>query len=340
MRRRKKPATYARDRIKDAVPPTAFREPPIMSIPTFTLNNGAKIPAIGLGCFLGEPGGGDQIREMVETALKLGYRHLDSAAYYATEEDVGKAIRSSGIPREEIFVTTKLNGTDHARVEAAVDESLRRLDIGYIDLFLVHSPQGFDETGRPFQPEESPTIVETWKAMEKLIGTGKVKSIGVSNFTVKLLDILLAEAAIVPAVNQIELHPLYPQFAEQEYCKSKGITITAYSPFAIGQKDLIEHPTLKEIGSRTGHSPTQVIMGWLLKKGVAAIPKSATHQRMVQNIQFADFSADEEAKIDAIHKVPGFHRTSWGKWCVDGKWAGWTYEQLGVALTDGGHVKA
>ncbi|TCD67472.1 hypothetical protein EIP91_012333 [Steccherinum ochraceum] len=311
-----------------------------MSIPTLTLNNGAKFPAIGLGCFMGEPGGGDQTREMVETALKLGYRHLDTASFYANEEDVGKGVRNSGIPREEIFVTTKLNGTDHGRVEAAVDESLRRLDIGYIDLFLMHWPQAFDETGRPYQPNESPTFVETWQSMEKLIGTGKVKSIGVSNFSVKNLKILLAEATIVPAVNQIEVHPLYPQFAEQEYCKSKGIVITAYSPFAMGQKDLIEHPTLKEIGSRTDHSPTQVIMGWFLKKGIAAIPKSATHKRMVQNMQFADISAEEEAKIDAIHKAPGFHRTSWGHWSVDGKVAGWTYEQLGWALTDGGHVKA
>lgn len=124
-----------------------------------------------------------------------------------------------------------------------------------------------------------------YAALTHMSPTGKVKSIGVSNFSVKNLEILLAEATIVPAVNQIEVHPLYPQFAEQEYCKSKGIVITAYSPFAMGQKDLIEHPTLKEIGSRTDHSPTQVIMGWFLKKGIAAIPKSATHKRMLQNMQ-------------------------------------------------------
>ncbi|TCD64297.1 hypothetical protein EIP91_004275 [Steccherinum ochraceum] len=312
-----------------------------MSIPTFTLNNGSAFPAIGLGCFMGKPGGGDESREMVETALKLRYRHLDTAVFYANEEDVGKGIRNSGVPREEIFLTTKLNGTDHGRVEAAFNESFERLNIGYIDLYLMHWPQGYDpQTGRPYQPDESPTFVETWKAMEKLLDTGKVKSIGVSNFSVKNLEILLAAATIVPAVNQIEVHPMYPQFAEQEYCKAKGIVVTAYSPFAMGQKELIEHPTLKEIGARTGHSPTQVIMGWFIKKGVAAIPKSATQKRMEQNKKYADITAEEEASIDAIHKVPGFHRTSWYEWCKDGNVAGWTYEQLGWALTDGGHVKA
>ncbi|TCD61500.1 hypothetical protein EIP91_008366 [Steccherinum ochraceum] len=284
-------------------------------VQVFTLNNGTIIPSIGIGCFVGKFGANEEACEMVQTALKLGYRHFDTAALYGTEEGVGKGIRSSDVPREEIYVVTKLQESHHGRVREAFDESLGRLGVGYIDLYLMHWPQGEDLT------------------------TGKVKSIGVSNFSVKNLKILLAEATIVPAVNQIEVHPLYPQFAEQEYCKSKGIVITAYSPFALGQKDLIEHATLKEIGSRTGHSPTQVIMGWLLKKGIAAIPKSAIYDRMFKNIEYADISSEDMVKIDAIHKTPGMHRMSWGHLCVDGKVNGWTYEQLGWNLVDGGRVK-
>ncbi|TCD61498.1 hypothetical protein EIP91_008364 [Steccherinum ochraceum] len=305
-------------------------------VPVFTLNNGSTIPAIGLGSFMGKFGDNNE-----EARKVVGYRHIDTAAAYGTEAGVGAAIRNSGVSREEIYVVTKLAPGPHAaRVKEAFEESLAQLNVGYIDLYLMHWPQSDDPaTGRTLQPDESPNFVDTWKAMEKLLDTGKVKSIGVSNFSVKLLEILLAETTIIPAVNQIEVHPLYPQFSTLEFCKSKGIVVTAYSPFGAGQKDLIEHPTLQEIGSRTHHSATQITMGWLLKKGVSAVPKSATHVRMVQNLKYAELSAEDETKIDDIHKAPGMHRMVWGFMCVDGKINGWTYEQLGWPLTDGGFVQ-
>ncbi|KAG8952561.1 hypothetical protein FRC00_006702, partial [Tulasnella sp. 408] len=153
-------------------------------------------------CWMGNPGAAEACEKMVKTAIGLGYRHLDTAAGYRNEESVGKAIRESGAPRSEFFVTTKLWNGDHGRVAGAFEESLARLGLEYIDLYLMHWPQAQTADGRTLQPDESPTYVETWKVMEELLETGKVKSLGVSNFSVKTLEVLLDQATIVPAVNQ------------------------------------------------------------------------------------------------------------------------------------------
>ncbi|TCD64898.1 hypothetical protein EIP91_003474 [Steccherinum ochraceum] len=328
-------------------------------VPTFKLNDGHSIPAIGIGCFIGKPGGGDQVREMVEHALKIGYRHIDTAFMYENEQYVGQAIRNSGVPREELYVVTKLFGTYHGNVEEGLDKSLKALGLDYVDLYLMHWPQGYDPaTGRPLGSNEHPTFVDTWKAMEKLPATGKVRSIGISNFSVKNLDVLLPQVTTVPAVNQVwssfhvqissmilsrvllkmEINPFYPQPAVREYCKKKGIHITAYSTFGLGNADLLSHPVLQTIAARTGYTTAQVITGWVIKKGYSSIPRSFNHDRLAQNLKYAEITSEDEAKIDVMYKAPGVHRTSWGHFCADGMILGWTYEQLGFNIRDGGSV--
>jgi len=288
---------------------------------------------------MGGPGGADDVREMVEYALKIGYRHIDTAYAYQNEEYVGKAIRNSGIPREEIYLVTKLTQAHHGSVQEAFNISLKQLGVDYVDLYLMHWPQALDsKTGRTLPADESPTFVETWKEMEKLLDTGKVKSIGVSNFSEKNLDILLPQVKVVPAVNQVEMHPLLPQLDLLDYCNRKGIILTAYTPLGKGHPDLMEHPVLKQLTMRTGCTTAQVIMGWLIKKHVVAIPKSANHIRLQQNLTHIEISDEDEKKIDAIHKAPGMHRSMISYHGDDLKVFGWTYEQLGWPFKKGGVI--
>ncbi|KAH8108095.1 Aldo/keto reductase [Cristinia sonorae] len=303
-----------------------------MALPSFPLNNGESIPAIGAGCWISTPGGVDDAREMVENALKIGYRHIDTAFAYQNEESVGQAIRNSGIPRDQIYLVTKLYDIHHGSVQEGLEISLKQLGVDYVDLYLMHWPQARDpNTGKVLQPNEHPNFVETWKAMEQLLDTGKVKSIGVSNFSRKNLEVLLPQAKVIPAVNQIELHPLLPQLDLLEFCREQKIVVTAYSPLGQGHPDLITHAVLKDIALRLGGVTTaQVIMGWFVKKGIVAIPKSSNPARLRENITYADISADDEAQVDAIHRVPGMHRTLLMKYHEPGgKLFGWTYEQLG-----------
>ncbi|KAG9042767.1 hypothetical protein FS837_010402 [Tulasnella sp. UAMH 9824] len=265
-------------------------------------------------CWMGNPGTGEACEKMVKTAIGLGYRHLDTAAGYRNEEFVGKAIRESGVPRSEFFVTTKLWNGDHGRVGEAFEESLARLGLEYIDLYLMHWPQAQAADGRPLQPDESPTYVETWKAMEKLLEIGKVKSLGVSNFSIKTLDVLLGRATIVPAVNQVQLNPCLPQNELRAYCKSKGIHLTAFSP--LGQ---INSPL---------HSEDDV-----------------THVAEKYNItsaQVVHIEDEDMVLIDRIHKKPRMHKQlfpSSNVRYVGGKRLtfGWTNEQLGWQLDDQGN---
>ncbi|KAH8108096.1 aldo/keto reductase [Cristinia sonorae] len=307
--------------------------------PSFSLNNGRTIPAIGVGCWMGAPGGADDVREMVEYALKIGYRHIDTAFAYQNEEYVGQAIRNSGIPRDQIYLVTKLHDVHHGSVQEGLDLSLKQLGVDYIDLYLMHWPQARDPvTSRILRPDEHPTFVETWKEMEKLLESGKVKSIGVSNFSVKTLEILLPQAKVIPAVNQIEMHPLLPQLDVLDYCRKKNILVTAYTPLGRGHPDLMEHPVLKEIRTRLGGTSVQVVMGWFVKKGVVAIPKSANQTRLKENLAYVSISSEDEAKIDAIHKEPGKHRSMIGYHQPDGTVFGWSYEQLGWPFKKDGVV--
>jgi glycerol 2-dehydrogenase (NADP+) len=267
---------------------------------TFKLNTGASIPAIGLGTWQSEPG---EVGQAVEAALKAGYRHIDTAAGYGNEKEVGEGIRASGVPREEIFLTTKLNNPDHKRVAEAIDESLKNLGTDYVDLYLVHWPSSTDPNdSKKHYPDWD--FVDTWREMQKLVGTGKVKAIGVSNFAIKNLERLLNDPSckVVPAVNQIELHPGNPSPKLVAYNTSKGIHSSGYSPLGSTNSPLSNNATLEKIAKAKGKSPTQVLLMWGIQKGWSVLPKSVTPSRIEANFALDDWSlTDEEiAKIDAI----------------------------------------
>ncbi|KAI0084598.1 Aldo/keto reductase [Irpex rosettiformis] len=314
-------------------------------VPQFTFNNGIKVPSVGMGCWMGADGGLDKIEDMCKNAIKNGYRHLDTACGYNNEQLVGKAIRESGVPRSEIFLTTKLGNSDHGRVREAFEDSLAKLGVEYIDLYLMHWPQAIISAsggfaGQALQPDESPTLVETWKEMEKLLDTGKVKSIGVSNFSIKTLETLLAHAKVVPVTNQIELHPLYPQFELQKYCQDKGILLTAYSPLGQGRPEFFQDSDYAKIVEAHKVNPAQIAISWLVQRGIIAIPKSANVERMKTNITLISLSPEELTTVSSIHKKTGQHRSlmTYGG-SKPGEVFGWTYEQLGWNLKEGGFVK-
>ncbi|KAG9081196.1 hypothetical protein FRC07_014591, partial [Ceratobasidium sp. 392] len=263
-----------------------------MTVPKFKLNTGVEVPAVGLGCWMGQVGGGEETYQMVKLALKLGYRHFDTASRYGNEEGVGRAIRESGIPRSEIFVSTKLVDWDHDDPARGLENSLKALDIEYIDLYLMHWPiarlGGRD--GKICQPDESPTFVETWLGMEKLLANGKTKQIGVSNFSITNLEILLEKATVLPAVNQVELHPCYPQHKLLQYCTSKEIHLTAYCPLGQYKSPFFSDSVFVEAAESLSKTlsktitPSQVVLSWAVQRGTIVIPKSANENRLKQNI--------------------------------------------------------
>lgn len=243
---------------------------------------------------MGSRGGGERVYGMVSSALKAGYRHVDTADGYGNEEEVGRAIRDSGIPREDIFVTTKLNNTDHHRVQEAFERSLKALDIGYIDLWLMHWPQGTQD-GKALKPDESPTPNETWAEMVKVYegsgkgkGKGKVRAVGVSNFGVPILKSLLAATSVVPAVNQVELHPCLPQENLRRFSADNGIVLTAYSPIgqpAPGQvSPLLTDESVKEVARKHGVTEGQAVLSWGVQHGIVVVPKSENPERIKANI--------------------------------------------------------
>ncbi len=252
-------------------------------IPALTLNNGHAIPQLGFGVFQVPP---DQVIEPVETALEAGYRLIDTAAAYGNEDGVGKALANSGINRDELFVTTKLWNADHGYDNAlrAFDTSLSKLGLDVVDLYLIHWPT-------PGRGE----FVETWKALEKIYAEGRARSIGVSNFTIHHLNRLRSEATVVPAVNQIELHPRFPQDELRAYHREHQIATEAWSPIGQGQ-GLLDDPTVKTIADAHGKSPAQVVLRWHLQlggSGHVVIPKSVTPQRIRENLEVFDFELDD-----------------------------------------------
>jgi len=309
------------------------------SVPTFTLNNGVKIPAVGLGCWMGDSKSGEQTEEMVKLALKVGYRHLDTAFHYGNEAHVGNAIRASGVPRTEIFLTTKLACSDHDDVAKGCDTSLKALNCEYIDLYLIHWPQA-TLNGKTIQPEESPTILETWKQMEQLLDTGKVKSIGISNFSIKLLEEFLPHVNIVPAVNQLELHPALPSHDLLAYCRSKGIHATAYCPLGQYNSPFLKDAKMEEIAKSISEDTTsaQVVLSWAVQRGTSVVPKSSNEGRLKKNLELVKLSDSQMRAIDDWHKT-GVHRSL----CAypedkRGYVMEWTLEQLGWSLNDDMYV--
>ncbi|CAL1711153.1 unnamed protein product [Somion occarium] len=306
-------------------------------IPHFTLNNGVKVPSVGMGCWMGQPGGGEIVEEMCKNALKVGYRHFDTAFGYGNEEHVGKAIRESKIPREEIFVTTKLTNKHHHCVKEGLEMSLRNLGLDYIDLYLMHWPQA-EIDDRVLDPDEHPTFIDTWKDMEKLLESGKVRAIGVSNFSIKLLDKLLPQCTVVPATNQVQLHPCLPQSELKIYCEDHGIILTAYSPFGQYNPLFFTDSDFLHIASRHEATPAQIAISWAVQRGTIVIPKSSNFERMKQNISLVTLTEEEMETINLLHKKPGMHRSLLTHYAAEGRIFGWTYEQLGWPLGHDGRV--
>lgn len=257
----------------------------------FVLNNGVKIPCIGLGVFRVEDA--KVAYETVKMALSVGYRHIDTAMIYGNEEAVGRAIKDSGVPRQDIFLTTKLWNADQrsGEIQEAVDASLKRLDTDYVDLYLVHWPV-------------KETYVSVWKEMEHLYKQGKAQAIGVSNYNPHHLDDLLKTASIVPAVNQIECYPYLAQENVINYCKSKKIYPQAWGPLGAGKSDVLNDALIVELAKKYGKTPAQIVLRWNLERGVIVIPKSVHKERLIENLSVTDFelSADDVAKITSLNK--------------------------------------
>jgi len=255
-------------------------------VPSVRLNNGVEMPQLGFGVFQVPA---DEVVDPVRTAIESGYRLIDTAAAYQNEEGVGKAIADSGVDRNDLFITTKLWNSDQGYDEAlrAFDESLGKLGLDSVDLYLIHWPL----------PKRD-RYVDTWKAFEKIYSDGRARAIGVSNFTERHLNRLFEETGIVPAVNQVELHPRLPQEDLRAFHAAHGIATEAWSPIGQG-KGLLEDPTIASIAESAGKSPAQVVLRWHMQLGNIAIPKSVTPDRIQQNIEIFDFELSD-ADMGAI----------------------------------------
>ena len=252
------------------------------------LNDGNSIPAIGFGVFLVEPNG--PTYEAVKKAIQAGYRHIDTAAAYFNEEDVGKAVRDSGVSREEVFITSKLWLQDYG-YEAAkngIDASLQKLGMDYMDLYLLHQPYG-DVTG-------------AWKALEEAKKEGKIKSIGVSNMTPRLWKEFTAQFDTVPAVNQVECNPFFQQKELRKLLDEKGVRVEAWYPLGHGSKELLETPAIQSAAEKYGKNAGQVILRFEVQEGIIALPKSTNPARIAGNIDIFDFELTD-AEMDAIRAL-------------------------------------
>ncbi|KAH9845537.1 Aldo/keto reductase [Teratosphaeria destructans] len=262
---------------------------------TFTLNTGAKIPAVGLGTWQSKP---NEVREAVKAALLAGYRHIDTALAYGNEHEVGQGIKDSGVPREEIWITTKLDNPWHKRVEEGITSSLKSLGVDYVDLYLMHWPSSTDPDDlKKHYPDWN--FINTWQEMQKIPASGRAKNIGVSNFNIRNMEKLLNDPStkIVPAVDQIELHPNMPSPKLLEYLKEKGIHATAYSCLGSTNSPLANDSTLKKIAENKKLTTAQVLLLWGLQRDTSVIPKSVTASRIESNFQLDGQSlTDDEMK--------------------------------------------
>ena len=261
-----------------------------MSVPSISLNDGHTIPQLGFGVFRVEPA---ETERIVSDALEVGYRHIDTAAVYGNEEGVGRAIAASGIPRDELFVTTKLWNSDQGTQSAfdAIDLSLQKLGLESVNLYLIHWP-------RP----DLDRYVETWRALEQIRADGKATSIGVSNFTPAHLARVIAESDTVPAVDQVELHPAFAQVPLRDYAREHGIAVESWGPLGQGKYDLFGMAPISAAAAAHGVSPAQVVVRWHLQNGLIVFPKSNSRERMAENFDVFGFelSADEVAAIDGL----------------------------------------
>lgn len=268
---------------------------PIEDIAGAVLAGGIAMPRLALGVF--RSGAGDGTRAAVLAGLQAGYRHIDTAAIYRNEAEVGEAIRASGVPRADLFVTTKLWNDDHGYDSTlrACERSLAALALDYLDLYLVHWPV----------PDQRRA---TWRAMEHLLAQGRCRAIGVSNYMPRHLDELLSDAQVPPAINQFEIHPFLQQRVVVEHCRAMGIAVAAYSPLTKGRR--LGDPTLVAIAQRVGRTPAQVLLRWSLQKGYIVVAKSAARTRIEENRGAQEFVLDAMtmAELDALEDGT---RTAW-----------------------------
>lgn len=255
------------------------------------LNNGTEMPCVGLGVFRME--NDVETQAVIETALSIEYRHIDTAAIYGNEEMVGNAIKKSGISREDIFITTK-SWNDNQRngtVMEGFEESLEKLQTDYVDLYLIHWPV-------------KEKFVDTWKVFEKIYESGRAKAVGVSNFKRHHLEQLKKESSLIPAVNQIELHPYLIQQEDLDYCQQEGICVEAWSPFAANKLDLFKEKIIVDIAEKYSKTPAQIILRWDIQRKVVVIPKSSNAERLKQNIDIFDFQLTDEdiSRINSLNK--------------------------------------
>jgi diketogulonate reductase-like aldo/keto reductase len=265
------------------------------SVGNVKLNNGISMPLLGLGVYLMRPG--RETYQAVRTALEVGYRLIDTASFYGNENDAGQAVRDSSIPREEIFVTTKLWNDDHGYDAAlkAFDASLKRLGLGYIDLYLIHFPV--------------PNLRnESWHAMEKILDSGGARAIGVSNYTERHLKDLLGRSSVVPAVNQVEFSPFLYQSELLEFCTKQRIQLEAYAPLTAGRR--LDDPRITEIAAKLGRTNAQILLRWAIQHEIVVIPKSTHAGRIAENAQIFDFELSPEDASILDNLYDGF-RSSW-----------------------------
>ncbi|OYD06968.1 aldo/keto reductase [Paludifilum halophilum] len=243
-----------------------------------TLNNGVEMPILGFGVF--QIPDAEECEQVVYDAIQTGYRLIDTAASYLNEAAVGRGIKRSGVPREELFITTKLwvQDTGFEATKKAFENSLKRLQLDYLDLYLIHQPYG--------------DVHGSWRAMEELYREGKVRAIGVSNFQEDRLMDIIVHNEITPAVNQVETHPFHQQIENAAFMKENNVQIEAWGPFAEGKNNMFQNETLVSIAEKYNKSVAQVVLRWLTQRGVVAIPKSVRKERMVENFNIFDFELD------------------------------------------------
>jgi len=263
--------------------------------PLIELNDGNSIPQLGLGTW---PLDDEQVAAAVVQAVEAGYRHIDTAVKYGNERGVGNGIRASGVDRSELFITTKLDGEfqGHDRAVGGLEGSLKRLGLEYVDLLLIHWPlPGRDQ------------YVSTWQTFERLQAEGKVRSIGVSNFKPAHLERLMAETDVVPAVNQIQLSPAITRTAEREFHARHGIVTESYSPLGGSGAGLLSAPVLSQLAEKHGKTPGQLVLRWHIQNGLVTIPKTASPERMAENMDVFDFALDPQdlAELSVLDEGPG-----------------------------------